>query len=264
MTNVLQKKKTHLTTLITFVGITLGLIGCTNQMESISKASCATCDTQGGQNNGGGNNPPAPTPVDPWTKMQKEMTGYASVAGKSQKLIGINKAEKAVVLTIPFADNILPEMEVEVPQLPGAKVVSRLNADQKTEIQFSVPMKYILHGGEVGDPERLPNGDPLPQIPGGELPAFEVSIPIKNVTLHVYLGAEVLGIYVEVPFDPYIKLTLPIKTIKKDGSQERTLGYLTSIPVKKPYRGGFFLSFKVPDDLARALDELLNSPEQLD
>lgn len=253
MTNVLKT--------IMFVAITGGVIGCTNQMESITKASCATCDNN--QGNGGQNNGPIPPPVtvDPWAKMQKEMTGYANVAGKSQKLIGINKAEKSVVLTIPFADNILPELEVEVPQLPGAKVVSRLNADQKTELQFSVPIKYLLHGGDVGDPERLPNGDPLPQIPGGELPAFEVSIPIKNVTLHVYLGAEVLGIYVEIPFDPYVKLTLPIKTSKKDGSQERTLGYLTSIPVKKPYRGGFFVSLKVPDDLARALDELLNSPE---
>ncbi|OQW48413.1 MAG: hypothetical protein A4S09_04340 [Proteobacteria bacterium SG_bin7] len=261
MTYVL--KTAHLTVLkIMIVGITLGLVGCDSQMQSITKASCASCDNSQ-SNNGGQNNPPnpQPAPVDPWPKVQKEMTGYANVAGKSQKLIGLNKADKAIVLTIPFADNILPELEVEIPQLPGAKLVSRLNAEQKTEIQFSVPIKYVLHGGDVGDPERLPNGDPLPQIPGGELPAFEISIPIKNVTLHAYLGAEVLGIYVEVPFDPYIKLTLPIKTNKKDGSAERTLGYLTSIPVKKPYRGGFFLSLKVPDDLARALDELLNSPE---
>jgi hypothetical protein len=241
---------------VMLVGIAFGILGCANDIQSITSAQNASTG-----NNGTGVQNPPPVPVDPWAKIQKEMTGYANIGGEKQKLIGVDKVEKTIILTIPFSDNVLPELTVEVPQLPGAKLVSKLNAEQKTELQFHVPIKYLLNGGNFGDPQRLPNGDPLPSIPGGELPGFEVSVPIKDVTLHIYLGAEVLGIYVEVPFDPYVKLTFPIKTSKEDGSQERTLGYLTSIPKKDPYRGGFFLSLLLPADLARALDELLNSPE---
>lgn len=241
------------------VAFALGLLGCNNQIQPVSKTECINCSNGEQGTNPNPSQPPAP--VDPWQKIEKELTGYSKVGGSNQKLIGVDKGEKAIVLTIPFADNVFPEMEVEITKLPGAKVVSRLNSENKTELQFHVPIKYLLKGADFGNPQRLPNGDPLPSIPGGELPGFELNFPVKDVVIHVYLGAEVLGIYVEVPFDPYVKLTFPIKTSKEDGSQERTLGYLTSVPVKKPYRGGFFLSLLLPPDLARALDELLNSPE---
>ncbi len=253
MINILNK--IQLTTMnLMLVAIALGLLGCTNEIAPI------TASNNGELGNPGQQQPP-PIPVDPWQKMEKELTGYSNVGGSNQKLIGVNKVEKTIILTIPFSDNVFPELQVEVAQLPGAKLVSRLNSENKTVLEFHVPITYLLRGANFGDPQRLPNGDPLPAIPGGELPGFELSVPIKDVTLHIYLGAEVLGIYVEVPFDPYVKLTFPIKTSKEDGSQERTLGYLTSVPVKKPYRGGFFLSLLLPPDLARALDELLNNPE---
>lgn len=257
MTLVLNK--IQVTTLnLMMVGIALGLLGCSNAIQPASKGSCINCSN--GEQGLPQPQPQTQQPVDPWAKLEKEMTGYSNVAGSNQKLVGLNKQDKTIVLTIPFSSNVIPAVEIEVPQLPGAKLVSRLNSENKTVLEFHVPIKYIIKGADFGDPQRLPNGDALPSIPGGELPGFELNFPIKDVVIHAYVGAEVLGIYVEVPFDPFVKLTFPIKTSKQDGSQERTLGYLTSVPVKKPFRGGFFLSLLLPADLARTLDEVLNNP----
>lgn len=235
------------------VAITFGLLGCANQLESNGTPNNGLSTGSGGTQ--GSNQPPAP--VDPWTKAQLESTGYTNIAGSSQKVTGVDKADQTIVLNFPMSENLFPEMEMEIPDLPGAKLVSRKEGD-KTILQFRIPIKYILKGAEIGNPQRLPNGDPLPQVPGGELPALAVTVPIKDVKVTLYIGAEVLGIYVEVGFDPKVKLAFPIKTKKEDGSQERTLGYFNTIPVKNPYRGGFFLSLLMPPDLARILDELIN------
>lgn len=213
-----------------------------------------------GQDVGGTNPPapaPAPIPVDPWKKVEKDMTGYLKVGDSQTKLIGINKVSKSLTLRVPISGSNFPEMMVEIPQLAGARVVSGNNADGEGYIDLEIPLELLLSYVDLGNPKRLPNGDPLPAIPGGELPAVAVNFPIDNVRIHIFLGVEVLGIYVEVPFDPYVKLTFPIKTQKSDGSQERTVGYLTSVPKKNPYAGGFFVSLVIPEEIARQLDELL-------
>ena len=235
----------------------LGLAGCEpNEYDSIlSDPNCQSCSGNAGQ--GVGATPPPPIPVDPWQKVEQDMTGYLKAGNSKTKLVGIDRVKKTLTLSVPISVSDFPEITVEVPELAGAKVVSGNDADGKGYINLEIPLELLLKYIDIGNPKRLPNGDPLPAVPGGELPAVAVNFPVENVRIHIYLGVEVLGIYVEVPFDPYVKLTLPIKTQKADGSQERTVAYLSSVPKRDPFDGGFFLSLAIPEGIARQLDELL-------
>ncbi|MDZ4661159.1 MAG: hypothetical protein SGJ18_06015 [Pseudomonadota bacterium] len=230
------------------------LAGCEpTEYDSISRdPSCQNCSGNNDQN-GGITDPPA----DPWQKVEKDMTGYLKMGDKQVKLIGVDKVNKTLTLRVPITGADFPEIIVEIPQLAGARVLTGNDVDGKGFINLEIPLELLLKYVDIGNPKRLPNGDPLPAVPGGELPGVAVNFPVENVRIHIYLGVEVLGIYVEVPFDPHVKLTLPLKTQKADGTQERTVGYLSSVPKKNQFAGGFFLSLVIPEAIARQLDELL-------
>jgi hypothetical protein len=99
--------------------------------------------------------------------------------------------------------------------------------------------------------KRLPNGDPLPGVPGGELPSIGLELDQTDFFGNLYFGIETFAIFVPTPgFDPLLKLTFPIK----NKSNRKTIGYISAVPEKAAFDGGFFLSLRVPDELARLID----------
>ncbi len=241
----------------------LGLTSCTNSMTASSLNGGLSTGPGGSKDPGNPQNPSNPSNpsnpgTDQWQKAKAESTGFSALPTGQQKVIGVDQVNKMFIIALPMT-NTLPVpsgLEVEIPELPGSKIVSSAQADNSVALELHIPIKYLTKYIGLGDPAKLPSGDPLPQVPGGELPKIAVDFPIKDVRIYLYLGVEALALFVEA-FDPKIKLTFPIKTAKEDGSRERTLGYISTVPAKKPYQGGVFLSFLLPEDLSRMLDELL-------
>ncbi|MES2854831.1 MAG: hypothetical protein V4692_03155, partial [Bdellovibrionota bacterium] len=127
-------------------------------------------------------------------------------------------------------------------------------ADGSSALALRIPLEKYLHGIEFLPAKRLPNGDPLPAIPDGELPSLAVKISRwADIKATIYLAPQVVGIYVNSPIDPRISITLPIR----NAARTRTWGYLSSVPKKGDFDGGFFLSFAMPDAIARMIDDLL-------
>lgn len=172
------------------------------------------------------------------------------------KAVEIDKAAKMLVVRIPFIAGIQigAQAPKAIAEIPGATVRIESNSDGSSAIVVRMPLAKVLHGVDTLPSGRLPNGDALPAIPEGELPSvglsFNSSGTLKGA---LYLSPTVVGIFVATKFDPYIALTLPIR----DDARTRTFGYFSSIPAKPGYDGGFFLSVALPDDLARAIDDLL-------
>jgi hypothetical protein len=108
--------------------------------------------------------------------------------------------------------------------------------------------------GQVGlDPTTLPNGQPLPFTPGGEPPQVSFLVPNINRVVRVYLGVNVVGVFVESPVDPMINLTFPIRNKAKT----ETIGYFSTVRRVTPFNGGFFVSLVMPNTIAGLLDDYL-------
>lgn len=172
------------------------------------------------------------------------------------RVVEIDRAAKALVVRLPFIAGIQigAQIPVAIREIPGATVGIEPQADGTSAIVLRIPLEKVLHGVDTLPAGRLPNGDALPAIPEGELPSigltFNSSGSVKGA---LYLSPTVVGIFVATKFDPYIRLTLPIR----NEARTQTYGYFTSIPAKTGFDGGFFLSVALPDDLSRAIDDLL-------
>lgn len=232
--------------------ITFSLISCLALSACNGNGGFATGIASGdnnvGNNNGAGE--PGGTAPDPYQSLQYE--GYISGGNDSGTLaVDIDKTNGALLLIMPLQLNsFIPSTEGEIPDLPGVKFMTYKNSKGSSFIAVSVPLRYVLKGASFLNPARLPNGDPLPQIAGGELPSIGLRIPGKNnVQFHLYIGLDTVCIYVSSPFDPYVGMTFPIK------HGLNTIGFLSTVPAKGVYDGGFFLSTHMPDEVARIIDD---------
>lgn len=169
----------------------------------------------------------------------------------------LDKQNHALILYLPVGTNMfIGNVSGSIPELPGAsfKTVKRQNGT--SVVALSIPIKYLIRGIDFLDPAKLPNGDPLPEIPGGELPSLAIKLGDKeNVNLYLYVGVSVVAVYVSSPFNPYMDLTFPVTN--KD--ETKVVGYFSTVSEKTKdgtkYLGGFFLSTIMPDEISRILDD---------
>jgi hypothetical protein len=172
------------------------------------------------------------------------------------KVVEIDKVAKLLIVRLPFIAGIQigTQLPLQIREIPGATVGIEPSMDGSSSLVVRLPLSKVLKGVDSLPSSRLPNGDKLPSIPEGELPSvgltFTNSGGLKGA---LYLSPTVVGVFVATKFDPYISLTLPIR----NEARTRTFGYFTSVPEKTGFDGGFFLSIALPDDLARAIDDLL-------
>ena len=229
----------------------MSLAACSPGFET-AKSSCtgSSCNaSSGGGGNGGSGNQPG------WESVAVD----GSINGgrfDRTKVVEIDKAAKMLVLRMPFIAGIQIGVQIPtpIPELPGATIGIEPSTDGSSSLVLRIPLEKVLRGVDFLPKGRLPNGDALPAIPEGELPTLGLSFNNqREIKGALYLSPTVVGLFINTKFDPFIRLTLPIR----DQARTRTFGYFTSIPAKPGFDGGFFLSFALPDDLARAIDDLL-------
>ncbi|MEK7356360.1 MAG: hypothetical protein AAB250_07915, partial [Bdellovibrionota bacterium] len=92
------------------------------------------------------------------------------------------------------------------------------------------------------------------RVPDGELPSTAVQLTRTNTKATIYLAPSMVGVFVNSSFNPYIDLTLPIR----NEARTKTWGYFSTISEKNGAgSGGFFIAIKLPDDIARILEDIL-------
>jgi hypothetical protein len=186
----------------------------------------------------------------------------AAVSGgqyNNQHVISLDTANSQLVVTLPMPINpgISTGVQASLPiaQLPGASLGFQNLAPLGVSAVLKIPLRDIVHGLQTAAPQALPNGDPIPAVPSGELPAIAVqlsnigSIGSTPITATIYMLETYIAIYVNSPVNPFISLTLPINESGK------TVGYFSTVPAKSnTVQGGFFISFQLPADVSRWID----------
>ncbi len=211
---------------------------------------------------GGGGEPCCSVPDSPEPTLDPLAGEISEGMYKGTQAIEVDPASEMLILRLPFPGlALIPGFlaQAPIPGLPGAfvEVSPTLGAD--SGIALHLPLELIANYIDSRDSTRLPNGDALPAVPGGELPAFAVSIhPSPDVEVLVYIGPEAVAVLYWSSFDPFIRLSAPIYS----EGQQYVLGWFHAIPHKRENfkvvypRGGFMLSFSLPEDLQRQLDNL--------
>jgi hypothetical protein len=211
-----------------------------------------------GQNNSssvGSGGSSTTTPAAPSAYQQLNYAGQISggIYDKVQT-ISLDKTNNALIIALPIPANPMLEVSIEFPQLKGVELKAYQDNNGNSYLAVSIPLSYVLHGVSTIPASALPSGDPLPQMPSGELPSLGLSITNSSVKVHLYIGVNAVGMFIETNFNPYIGLTLPIK----NSAGTQVLGYFSMIPQKGTYNGGFFMSAVLPNDVAKIIDDHLN------
>jgi hypothetical protein len=234
------------------VGFSASVVACSPGFET-SKSSCGSSEScqSGSLGTGGGTGDSHSS----WESLSMEGSINGGRFDRS-KAVELDKSARQLVLRLPFIAGIQigAQIPTQIPELPGATIGIEPAADGASSLVLRIPLEKVLKGAAFLPKGRLPNGDALPAIPEGELPTLGLGFNNqRDLRGAIYLSPTVVGLFINTKFDPYIRLTLPIR----DQARTRTYGYFTSIPAKPNFDGGFFLSVALPDDLARAIDDLL-------
>lgn len=210
-----------------------------------------------------------PSPVDPDPDPGKASLQDNDLQGDVKnglldgtQLIAFNKTTKMFEIRIPYQGFTINELPATIPNVPG----SRLSVVYDSNSGFymvlvEIPGAYVLgkmgfSPGQFGkDPQKLPNGNPIPQTPGGEPPKISFVVPNVTPLIQVYLGINVVGVYIESKVNPTVDISFPIKNRGKIIPE--TIGYFSLVRQKAPFLGGFFVSLIMPNRIAALLDEFL-------
>lgn len=223
-----------------------------------SSSSDTTATAQDSSNSQSQDNPQTPAPQSPsapsWD--QVDMDGYASGGAYNGKMaVRVDKNAQALTLLLPIPMPVPLIGTMNIPSLPGAKLASTADGNGKELLALQIPLKYIIKGAALGQGQSLPNGDPLPYVPAGELPGFSIQLPqIKNYRIYVYLGVNVVATYIELP-----DFGLPIGWISpvKNKAKTRVIGAIGYVPPKMNYAGGMYLATQIPAKTAQLIDNLI-------
>lgn len=176
---------------------------------------------------------------------------------EDRKLVSLDQENKMLVIYLPTL--ALPVMvgnlgqSISVPELPGTSLNLEVASDGNLNLVLRIPLSHVMRGASFIPAQRLPNGDPLPAVPDGELPGLAIDLNNQgSVKGYLYLSRATVGAFVTTPFNPMVAMQLPI--YQNNGA---VLGYLTTVPEKNSSPGGIFMSVKLPADIARVIDSAL-------
>ncbi len=245
-----------------FVLITLvvGLMtsGCGSRFQGKGRSSSNT----NANNSTGGNNLPGQGGNSDLTWQSLKMEGQISSGTYAQMpVISLDKENKMLKIKLPMIPSpyLLLVGQVAIPQIPGAIFSMETLPDGTPTMVLNVPLVKLIKGLDFPPVDTLPTGDKLADlgVPGGELPSFAVSlVPVpkkKDIRATLYMGPEVVAIFVNTPFDPTIRTQgIPIN----DPETGQTYGYFAVIPASDTGDGGFFISAQLPPEVSRAIDDI--------
>jgi hypothetical protein len=160
-----------------------------------------------------------------------------SGCGKGKSVPGLNSFHVGVLQSRLYASFVSTTLHWDVgltapiPGLQDSSVsVSPDLASSGTVFQFSIPLGSLLNHGRPLPIEALPDGRPLPDIQGGELPRWDTEI--NGLKLSVYLSNDAFALFVPLNFVAKNGFTLATQvSVSIEDERGNLLGKAYAIPV---------------------------------
>lgn len=245
--------------IMTTLALLLAVVTLTNcsskgfETSSSAGAGGSTNDQLGGGGGTGGGGPVAPAPIDGVDLQGKVDENNSSFGGALS--FDFDKKRGEFIIMIPMPSGVFAVPSGAFSKYPDITISPIIDGTGKIKLGVRVPVKYIIKGLSTLPSTSLPNGDPLPAMPAGhgELPSLGITFPQHNNTqVSLYIGVNLIGLYVTLPTNAALPIgfTIPIK--KKDGTK---MGYLSYVAAKGSYAPGLFVSATIPPAISRILED---------
>lgn len=228
--------------------------GCSSGFQGNSTAgSNAGSGNNDGQGGGGGT---IPSPIQ-----NVDLKGYINGGNYDEtQTFDFDRTRGELIVRIPLGMD--PNVFIgsgSLEKLPGVSFYTTMSSDGNYHFVISIPVRYVLRGVTTLPSNRLPNGDPLPMMPAGELPSVAFTLnPNSTRKAYLYLGVDAIGLYVESEWltckagSPLcVSLSFPVRNQTKS----KVVGYFSLLPGKNGATGGAFISSIIPPEIARILDD---------
>ena len=239
--------------LVLFVSVTIGISGCGQNLgQALSQGASSSGSGPSGAGGTAGK-------VDPWAQVDLQGVASNPIIGGTFTVFHIDTVNNTITLSVPLPVNPFGtgggSVSYPIPQIPGATVsVGGIGSAQQT-LDITVPLRYLVKGLNFDNPTVLPNGNPLPGIPGGELPRIGADFQNSKFQIYVYGSVKYFAVFVPIHgFNPYVNLTFPIN----NSAGTKTLGYISTVVPQGTYDGGMFMSLVFPAELQAVLDNLFS------
>lgn len=212
-----------------------------------------------GGNSSQGTTNPTPGPVAPSPYEKMDLNAYVGgTSYENEHVFSVDKANNALLLYLPLPPGPFSDVYIDVPSVKGIKIATVLDSQQKARVAVSIPLRLIVKDKVTTLPSSstLPGGRALPMMPSGEYPSLGLGLNQNSDNkVYLYLGVNAVGLFLESSYFPeYFGITAPVK----NQAGTRTLGYFTIVPKAGANNGGLFLSFLLPKDLAKIIDDHLS------
>lgn len=206
----------------------------------------------GGGTDQGGVNPDLINPGDAELPEDYSYTAKSeplAVFGMNQErqILHFDVASKILQVSIPFPTLGVLQVSGEVPGRPGVSFYTDL---QNQSLVFEIPLEEYLD--LLQSNTTLPDGRPIPGVPGGELPLLGFQLPNTSLDTTIYLGKDYLAFFMESDFNLPLNLTGNI--LNEDGSS--IVGLLGWVAAKDGFKGGAFVSLRLPRELVAYIASL--------
>lgn len=178
--------------------------------------------------------------------------GYtdSNVVGKIESVgLDIDGQNLLLNLAVPNLFS-LNGWQKELNGLPGAFLKSYIAKDGTSAVQLTMPLNYLFQRSSTQVKRELPTGDSIPFIGGALMNSIEVPAPQDSNKFIVYYGYGVVGLFAQVPYDTFYKLSVPVRGQDIDD----VVGYVTTIP-KTTSDGGVILAVKIPEAAMKVLKQ---------
>lgn len=197
-----------------------------------------------------------------WNKLS--VSGEVS-GGRFDKrsVLRLDKEKKELVLSLPMAANAhIDGTQAAFPlsKITGASLEVDAIEGGGSILTLHVPLASLLDPDKFSTPTKLPNGKKLPYATDGELPAETLAIPDVastgvGLSATIYLGKNIVGLYVTLPLNPLSELDNPIRS----ADSAKVWGSLHTYPASclKCKDGGLFTAVQIPTDIAHLIEENL-------
>lgn len=171
------------------------------------------------------------------------------------QVLSLDTVNKDLLLSLPIPLASLDGIGITTPlnEPPGATLGLQplpASAGNGSALVLTIPLADIVKGGlSLPSATTLPNGMPIPNVPGGALPSFAAQLPgTSGVKATIYLSTNTVGIFIAASSLP-LEISLPITA--PSGGQ--TWGYVYSIPVYNKAQGGYFIVVQLPANIASSI-----------
>jgi hypothetical protein len=122
---------------------------------------------------------PRVIPANLWAGVDTQGTASNFLMGTHQ-LFSIDTVNQLLIFHIPIPGMPFGLGSFPLNEIPGATISFTTSG-----IDFTIPLKDLAKGFNFANPTTLPNGMPLPGVPGGELPRLGGTIQNSNFSMEV-------------------------------------------------------------------------------